>query len=127
MAGAGAGMSSATFLPVYFEKLDGGEDVVPMLAPEFAFSLLWSTGESAQEFVGSFEEFRAYLAQRDADGQLHHIARSFRDGRTEVASGWTTRHARPLATFVFAVELDDDERARRLFAARTPAFAGIPF
>lgn len=120
-------MSSATFLPVYFERLDAGEDIVPMLSPDFTFSLLWATGEGAQEFAGSFEEFRGYLAQRDPDGQLHHIARSLRDGATEVASGWTTRHGEPLATFVFAVELDDQELARRLYAARTLAFEGKPF
>ncbi len=48
-------------------------------------------------------------------------------GRTEVATGWTTRYDAPLGTFTFAVELDDDGRARRLFAARTEAFAGVPF
>ena len=35
-------MSSATFLPAYFEKLDGGEDIMPLLAPGFTFALLWS-------------------------------------------------------------------------------------
>ena len=120
-------MSSATFLPVYFEKLDAGEDIVPMLAPDFTFSLLWSTGEAASEFAGGFDEFDGYLAQRDPDGQLHHISNSLRDGRTEVASGWTTRYGEPLGTFMFAVELDDEERARRLFAARTPAFDGVAF
>ena len=120
-------MSGATFLPVYFERLDAGEDVVPMLAPDFRFALLWATGDGAQEFAGSFDEFRGYLDQRDPDGQLHHIAKSLRDGKTEVASGWTTRYGEPLATFLFSVELDDDQRARRLFAARTLSFDGVPF
>jgi hypothetical protein len=44
-----------------------------------------------------------------------------------VAAGWTTRHGTPLATFTFAVELDEDERAVRLFAARTLAFDGVTF
>ena len=120
-------MSDATFLPLYFERLDGGEDIVPMLAPDFTFALLWATGDGAQEFAGSFDEFQGYLAQRDPDGQLHHIARSLRDGRTEVASGRTTRYGEPLATFLFSVELDEEERALRLFAARTLAFDGVPF
>jgi hypothetical protein len=120
-------MSDATFLPVYFERLDTGEDIVPMLAPSFTFALLWATGDGAQEFAGGFEEFDGYLAQRDPDGQLHHIASSLREGRTEVVSGWTTRHGEPLATFLFSVELDEDERAVRLFAARTLAFDGVPF
>ncbi|HTZ05483.1 MAG TPA: hypothetical protein VMB53_06980 [Gaiellaceae bacterium] len=120
-------MSEATFLPVYFAKLDAGEDVVPMLAPDFTFSLLWATDAGAQEFAGSFDAFEGYLAQRDPDGQLHHISKSLRDGSTEVASGWTTRHGEPLGSFTFAVELDDDGRVRRLFAARTETFDGVPF
>jgi hypothetical protein len=120
-------MSGATFLPAYFEKLDAGEDVVPLLAPDFAFSLLWAADDGAREFVGGFDEFRGYLEQREPDGQLHHIKLSIRQGRTEVASGWTTRYGEPLGTFTFAVELDEDERVRRLFAARTPAFGGVPF
>jgi uncharacterized glyoxalase superfamily protein PhnB len=98
-----------------------------MLAPGFRFALLWSTDEGAREFAGSFEEFQGYMAQREPDGQLHHINLSIRDDRTEVASGWTTRHGARLATFTFAVELDEDERAQRLFAARTLAFGGVTF
>ena len=120
-------MSEATFLPAYFEKLDAGDDILSMLAPGFMFSLLWSTDEGAHEFAGGLEEFHGYMAQREPDGQLHHINVSIRDGRTEVATGWTTRHGTRLATFTFAVELDEDERARRLFAARTLAFGGVTF
>jgi len=120
-------MNSATFLPVYFEKLDAGDDILPMLAPGFTFSLLWSTGDGAHEFAGGLDDFHGYMAQREPDGQFHHIGVSIREGRTEVASGWTTRHGEPLASFTFAVELDEDERAKRLFAARTLAFDGVTF
>jgi hypothetical protein len=120
-------MSKATFLPLYFERLDAGDDIRPMLAPDFTFSLLWATGEGANEFAGSLPEFEGYLAQREPDGQVHHIAQSLREGRTEIASGWTTRYDAPLGTFTFAVELDDQDRVRRLFAARTTAFEGVPF
>ena len=75
-------MSAATFLPVYFGRLDAGEDIVPMLAAVFTFSLLWSTGGEAREFAGSFEEFAGYMAQREPDGQLHHINLSLREGQT---------------------------------------------
>ena len=118
---------TATFLPAYFKKLDAGEDILPMFAPGFTFALLWSTDEGAREFAGGFEAFEGYMEQREPDGQLHHINVSLREGRTEVASGWTTRFGELLATFMFAVELDEDERAVRLFAARTLAFGGVPF
>lgn len=120
-------MNVATFLPAYFARLDAGEDIVPMLASDFTFSLLWATGGEAREFAGSFEEFAGYMAQRQPDGQLHHINLSLRKGSTEVVTGWTTRFDAPLGTFTFAVELDADERARRLFAARTDSFAGVTF
>ena len=120
-------MTAARFLPVYFERLDRGEDILPMLAPDFTFALLWSADGAAREFAGSYAEFEGYMAQREPDGQLHHINLSLREGNTEVVTGWTTKHGAPLATFTFTVELDDPERARRLYAARTEAFAGVPF
>jgi len=112
---------------VYFRRLDAGDDIVPMLAPDFTFSLLWATRGEAREFAGSFDEFAGYMAQREPDGQLHHINLSLRDGSSEVVTGWTTKFGAPLGTFTFAVELDPDERARRLFAARTDSFGGVSF
>jgi hypothetical protein len=122
-------VSAPTFLPVYFERLDAGaiDEVVAMLSSGFTFSILWSSDGDAHEFAGGFAEFHGYLAQRDPDGQVHHLGPGIRDGRTEVVSGWTTRYGEPLGTFMFAVELDEDERCRRLFAARTPAFGGLRF
>ena len=117
-------MSTARFLPMYFERLDAGEDILPLLAAEFTFSLLWATPEGAHEFAGGLDEFKGYLAQRNPDGQVHHISQSLREGRAEVASGWTTRYGAPLGTFVFALELDGEERMKRVFAARTEAFGG---
>jgi hypothetical protein len=120
-------MSSATFLPAYFESLDEGQDIMPMLAPDFTFSLLWATPEGAREFAGGFDDWQGYMDQRSPDGQRHHISKSLRDGNVEVVTGWTTRHDEPLGTFTFTVELDEEDRARRLFAARTEAFDGVPF
>lgn len=120
-------MTAVTFLPGYFEKLDAGGDILPLLAPDFTFSLLWATDEGAHEFAGGLEAFQGYLAQRDPAGQLHHISHGLREGNTELVTGWTTRHGTPLGTFVFAVELDGEERMRRLYAARTEAFRGVPF
>jgi hypothetical protein len=120
-------VSSETFLPGYFETLDAGDDIMPMLAPDFTFALLWSTRDGAREFAGGFDEWRGYMEQRQPDGQLHHISHLLREGNTEVVTGWTTRHGDPLGTFTFTVELDETGCARRLFAARTEAFDGTPF
>jgi hypothetical protein len=120
-------MSEVTFLPAYFERLDAGADILPLLAPDFTFSLLWATDEGAHEFAGGFGEFRGYLAQREPAGQLHHISRGLREGNVELATGWTTRSGAPLGTFMFAVELDEAGRMRRLYAARTEAFRGVAF
>jgi succinate dehydrogenase/fumarate reductase flavoprotein subunit len=119
--------STASFLPAYFEKLDAGEDVMPLLAPDFTFSLLWATDEGAREFAGGFEEWRGYMEQREPEGQRHHISHSLRKDSVEIATGWTTRYGDPLGTFTFTVELDDENRACRMFAARTEAFRGVPF
>src|SRR5207237_9645981 len=68
------GMNYAKFLSTYFEKLDSnGMDVLPLLSPNFTFSVLWSDDAGAHEFAGGWDEFHGYLAQRDPDGQLHHI------------------------------------------------------
>ena len=121
-------MSEPTFLPEYFRVLDETPlEVFPLLAPEFRFSFLWSTGEEAREFAGGLEEYEGYMRQREPDGQLHHIGFGRRLGKREVVTGWTTIHGAPLATFTFAVELDEEERAKRLFAARTLAFDGQVF
>jgi hypothetical protein len=112
---------------VYFEKLDEGDDVMPMLAPDFTFSILWATEDGAREFTGSFDDWRIYMEQREPEGQRHHVSHSLREGDIEVATGWTTRHGDPLGSFTFTVEIDDENRARRLFAARTEAFRGVPF
>jgi hypothetical protein len=113
-------MSNATFLPAYFEKLDTTPlDVVPMLAPDFSFSVLWNDPDGAKEFAGGYDEFHGYLAQRQADGQLHHVVTSSRTGSLEVVLGYTTRHGETLGTFTMAAQVDDEGRAERLFAART--------
>jgi hypothetical protein len=119
--------TETAFLPRYFAALDDGEDILPMFAPDFTFALLWSAAGEAREFAGGFDAWAGYMAQREPDGQRHHISHLLREGRTELASGWTTRHGAPLGTFTFAVELDGDGLVRRIFAARTEAFAGTPF
>jgi hypothetical protein len=118
-------MEPVTFFPVYFDKLDNNTmEVVPLLAPNLTFSVLWSTDEGTHEFAGGWDEYYGYLEQRDPAGQLHHIDFGVREGRREVVLGHTTRHGERLATFTFAAWLDDEDRAERLYAARTLAFGG---
>ena len=120
-------MSDTAFLTRYFTALDEGEDIMPFFAPDFTFAILWSSDGEAREFTGGFEAWAGYMAQREPDGQRHHVSHLLREGGAEIASGWTTRFDVPLGTFMFAVELDDVGLVRRLFAARTEAFAGGPF
>jgi hypothetical protein len=119
--------ATEAFLPRYFAALDDGEDILSLFSPEFTFALLWSSGGEAREFAGGFEAWAGYMAQREPDGQRHHVSHLLREDNTEVASGWTTRHGAPLGSFMFAVELDEDGLVRRIFAARTEAFSGTPF
>lgn len=117
----------APLLPRYFAALDEGEDILPFFSPEFTFSLLWSSDGTPREFTGGFDAWAGYMAQREPDGQRHHISHLLSEGSIELATGWTTRFDEPLGTFTFAVEIDDAGLIRRIFAARTDAFAGVPF
>jgi hypothetical protein len=115
-------VTDATFLPTYLETLDRSPlDVLPMLAPDFAFSVLWDDEDGAKEWNGGLDEFHGYLAQRDPEGYAHHVHSATRDGALEVALGKTTRHGALVATFTMAAQLDREGRAERLFAARTTA------
>jgi hypothetical protein len=120
----GAAPTPATALPAYLETLDASPlDVLPLLAAGFTFSVLWSDEAGAREFAGGLDELRAYLAQRDPEGHAHQVLGSARFGRTEFLFGRTTRHGKPLATFVNAADVDDDGRLRNLFGARTTSLA----
>jgi hypothetical protein len=118
-------VTEATFLPHYLETLDTTPGrVLPLLSPEIRFSVLWSVAGEAREFSGGMKELEAYFAQREPDGQLHHVEVAQRLGDTEVVLGHTTKHGERLATFTMAAQVDADGRAVRLYAARTTA---LPF
>lgn len=119
-------MTAPQFLPGYFETLDErGLDVLPMLAPGFTFSFLWSDENGAKEFSGGLDEFHGYLDQRQAEGQRHHLDVGTRDGHVEVVLGHTTRYGDCLGTFTFVVWLDEEGRAERLYSTRTLAFGDV--
>jgi len=121
-------VNAPAFLPVYFGTLDERPlDVMPMLAPGFTFSFLWSDDRGPREFAGTLDDFNGYMAQREPDGQAHHIDVGVREGRHEVVLGHTTRHGERLGTFTFAVWLDAEGHAERLYSGRTLAFGDEGF
>jgi hypothetical protein len=118
-------MTPATFLPRYLETLDATPDkVLPLLAPDIKFCVLWSVDGEAKEFAGGMKELEGYYAQREPDGQLHHLELVQREGNSEVALGYTTKHGERLGTFTMAVQVDEQGRAVRLYASRTTS---LPF
>jgi hypothetical protein len=120
-------MTGATFLPHYLETLDTTPDrVLSLLAPDIRFTVLWSVDGEAREFAGGMRELEEYYAQREPDGQLHHLELVQRQGDTEVALGYTTRHGERLATFTMAAQVDEDGRAVRLYASRTTSLPFAP-
>jgi hypothetical protein len=118
-------MPTTTTLTHYLEVLDGPTplEILPMLAPGFTFSILWEAEGEAREFAGELDEFRGYLAQRDPDGQVHHVLASTRSGDTEIVFGRTTRYGEPLGTYMLSAQLDADGLISHLFAARTTSVA----
>jgi hypothetical protein len=118
-------MATASFLLRYLETLDNTPDeVLPLLAPNIKFCVLWSANGEAQEFAGGMKELEGYYAQRQPDGQFHHVELASREGNSEVALGYTTRNGERLGTFTMAAQVDEQGRAVRLYASRTTS---LPF
>jgi ketosteroid isomerase-like protein len=119
------GQLTGEFLRGWFALMDSAapERVLELLADDFRFTVLFAKEDGAAEFGGGVEELRGYLAQREPDGQEHHIDLATSDGAREVVFGHTTRHGEPLATYTSVAELDADGRLRRLFSARTTALS----
>jgi hypothetical protein len=112
-----------TFLPGFLKTLDQTPlEIVPTLAPDLRFAVLWSDDKGVHEFAGGLPEYHGYLEQREPEGQLHHLAVPVGGGRIEVSLGYTTRWGEELGTFMMFTEVDEQERLQRLMAARTLAF-----
>ena len=115
-----AAKSNTTVLQTYLETLDASPlDVLPLLAPGFTFSVLWADENGAKEFAGGLDAFHGYLEQRDPEGHVHHVLGAARFGKTEILFGRTSRHGKPLASFVNAADIDDHGRLENFFGART--------
>lgn len=118
--------TAATLLPAFLRTLDETPlEIVPTLAPNLRFAVLWSDKGGVHEFAGGLDEYHGYLEQREPAGQLHHLVSSACAGGLEVALGYTTRWGEELGTFMMFVQLDEQERVQRLMAARTLAFNPI--
>lgn len=109
-----------SFLRRWFDTLDGERphDVLDMITPDYQFCVLFGSDDGATEWIGDRTALEAYLAQREPDGQEHHIDVLEHDGDREIVFGHTTRHGEPLATYTAIAQLRDG-RMRRLFSART--------
>jgi hypothetical protein len=110
----------------YLSALDSGEtlDARDWCADDFQFSILWGGDEAVSEIVGDRTAFEEMLVRRDPPPQhRHHILYRTGDERREICFGRTTQHGKPLATFVFAVELDERGLMLQMFAARATQVA----
>ena len=110
----------------YLAALDSGRPIDPgdWCGADFRFSILWGTEDGGEQIGGDRTAFEKMLAARvPPPDHRHHILYRTGDDRREVCFGRTTQQGEPLATFVFAVELDERGLMRQLFAARTPNVA----
>jgi hypothetical protein len=115
-----------TFLPEFLKTLDETPlEIVPRLAPDLRFAVLWSDDRGVHEFAGRLPEYHGYLEQREPEGQLHHVVVAVGSGGLEVSLGYTTRWDEELGTFMMFTQVDEQKRLQRLMAARTLAFCPI--
>src|SRR3954463_10690525 len=110
----------------YLAALDSGQtiDAAEWCGAEFRFSILWGTDDSGAQIAGDRAAFERMLAARVPPPEhRHHVLYRTGDDRREVCFGRTTQQGEPLATFVFAVDLDEQGLMRQLFAARATSVA----
>lgn len=92
-----------------------------LVADDLRFSIVFSTGETVQDFAGGRAAFDAYLAQRDSPGWTHHVLSESSHGDVELVLGETRVDGAPLATFVAAARVDGTGRVDRYVVGRSPA------
>jgi hypothetical protein len=106
-----------------YEVIDGP---VPLrcrelLADDLRFSIVFSTGDVAEDFAGGREAFDAYLAQRDVSAWTHHVLSESSQGAVELVLGETRVDGAPLATFVAAARVNGGGLIDRYVVGRSPA------
>jgi hypothetical protein len=112
-------------LTEYFNRLDGPrpKTALELLAPDFRFATIWADESCARPFGGGRAELQAYFGSRDARGQRHYLLDATSSDAAEIASGYTTRHGTPLASFLITIRLDESGLIRRMMSARTTALS----
>lgn len=126
------GSTTAPALVRWFEIMDSTtpDDVLGLLAEDFRFSVVFSTGSSgdaaARDFSGGRAAMVDYLTQREKGTRVHRLLAASAAGDTEFALGEVIRLGEWEASFVASALLDDRSRLRRLIIGRSPGVAFPP-
>lgn len=120
--------TTTPLLARWFEILDSDapDDILGLLAGDFAFSIVFSTGDDAtsRDFSGGRAAMEGYLAQREKGTRVHHLLAVGGDGGdTEFALGEVIRLGVWEASFVASALLDPAGKLRRLIVGRSPGVA----
>jgi hypothetical protein len=120
------GTTTAPALIRWFETMDSESphDVLGMLADDFQFSVVFSTGDAtARDFSGGRSAMVDYLTQREKGTRVHRLLAAGAAGDTEFVLGEVIRLGEWEATFLASAALDEAGRVRRLLIGRSPGVA----
>jgi len=121
--------TTAPFLARWFGVMDSTEpdDVLGLLADDFHFSVVFSTGATddaaARDFAGGRAAMVEYLEQREKGTRVHRLLATGSSGDTEFVLGEVIRLGEWEASFVASALLDGAGRLRRLIIGRSPRVA----
>ncbi len=122
--------TTAPLLARWFEIMDGDapDGILDLLADDFQFSVVFSTGDTAtaRDFSGGRAAMQDYLAQREKGTRVHRLLSAGGAGDTEFALGEVIRLGRWEASFVASARLDGAGKVRRLIIGRSPGVAFPP-
>ena len=111
----------------WFKIMDSDvpDDVLGLLAEDFQFSVVFSTGDdaTARDFAGGRDAMVGYLEQREKGTRVHRLLATSASDDTEFALGEVIRLGEWEASFVASALLDGDGRLRRLIIGRSPGVA----